>query len=212
MLAAELQGKLKATKEQNSKSDEKPKRFTTVELQAAVDEGKISQGQMTEYLIETKAEEFYERKVHEQEAREATIRPIENALKEIKEYRQYLPWLNDKTDPKFAEVEDEFDDLVQKGYPSNQMTEALAVRHVAGSLASLKKTKDMHEFTRTGATVHAENSAGGADKSSLVKDVVDKVPKELVEGWRKMGSTEVEIKKYAKRHFDKMAARRARFG
>ena len=118
----------------------------------------------------------------------------------------------DKNAPKFAEVEDEFDDLVQKGYPSNQMTEALAVRHVAGSLASLKKTKDMHEFTRTGATVHAENSAGGADKSSLVKDVVDKVPKELVEGWRKMGSTEVEIKKYAKRHFDKMAARRARFG
>lgn len=208
---ARLEERVRLQEEAAKKPPEK-RRYTTDEIQAAIDAQQITAAQGAAYLARVEAEEVIERRDRERQERETKERPLNTARNQLGEYVSILPWLADDGDERTQQVSVKYQELIRDyGMAPNEVTKALAVRQSVGELDKVRKQKEMGALTRLGTATHAELPGGGR-REKAAGDPISKVPQGMVSYWRTYGATEEQVKKYAQQHLDKVAARRVRFG
>lgn len=203
---ARLEERLKVLEEQSKQKTSEPEQkvYTIPDLQAAVDAGTINQAEMTAYLVKQETKRIQEEERQKAEA----LQPIHTAINEIGEYRKFLPELNSRTSETFQKASAQYLELVGRGLPKNEITEALAVQMTFGSLEKLKKQRDVQDQTRNGFTPHAEAPAGGPETPKALD--ISKAPADIVAIWNKTGVTPEQRKVEFKYWQEKQAARAAR--
>ena len=140
---ARLEGELSVLK--TAPKAEQPKaepRLTWAQLQAAIDDGKITQTQAFEYREETLKKDLdakWEAKLRQERETHTRVTTVSS---ELAQYRTVLPASVTPGTPERQKVEAVFLDLVQLGYdPQDPRTELLAARQAFGSIATLKDRK-----------------------------------------------------------------------
>jgi hypothetical protein len=202
-----LEEQLNAVNRQAERAAEKPV-FTPEQVQAEIDAGRLSPAMAAVYLSRAETQ----RVLAEERARETARRPVEAAIEKINEYREVLDWANDRTHPNFLKAQHKFRELVSRGSPANEATELTALEFIAGDLATLRRKNEMRTATRAAARPAPADVGGGGDNGPRSTDVTTKVDKGLIDGWKKMGATDDQVKKYAQHHLDRMAKRRGGIG
>lgn len=202
-----LEEQLAAAKQ--TREEKTQKVFTPEEVQAEIDAGRLSPALGAAYLARTETQ----RVMREERALEQARKPIEAALQRISEYREVLDWTNDRTHPNFLKAQVKFRELVARGSPANEATELTALEFIAGDLDVAKKRYAMRETSRTaGRPAPADVGNGGGGSPQRSTDVTTKVPRELIDGWKRMGANDEQLKKYAQHHLDRQAKRRGMAG
>lgn len=205
-----LEEQLSAAKQQQERTPQK-KVFTPEQVWAEVAAGRLDADKANEYLENTKQTLRDQVRAALREEIAAT-RPIETAIEKINQYRSEIDWANDKTHPNFLKAQVKFRELVARGSPMNEATELTALEFVAGDLDTLRKRNAMREQTRAGARPAPVDVGAGGNGTQRSTDVTSKVPKDLVEGWRRLGANDEQVKKYAQHHLDRMSRRRTAMG
>ncbi len=137
---ARLEGELEATKRPPVTPETKPEpRLTWTQLEAAIEEGKVTSAQAKEYDRETLRKELqaeFERKLSETRD---TDRRGSTVQSELDQYKQTVPSIVTRGTPERLKVEKEFSYLVSLGYDRNDLrTELLACRTVLGDVTTMK--------------------------------------------------------------------------
>lgn len=165
--AARLEGELEALKRTPSKPETAtPPRYTASQLQAMIDEGKATVGQVLAYQEETLKKELaatVEQKVAETLSTNQRGSTVQT---ELNEYKTLVPEALQVGTPENQKVLKEFSYLVNLGYDRNDpRTEVLAARAAFGDTTSLK-TKIAAKAIPTGRDTMQDTTASGKPKPS----------------------------------------------
>jgi hypothetical protein len=198
-----LEERLKALEEQKQ-APQSQQPLSDTDFYSAV-QAKVDSGEWTEAQARQAYGQFERKKIKQElEIEQKARKPLEKAVEEIDQYKALLPWLNSRTSDKFLEVKAEYDRLTGVyGLPGNEVTEALAVRNIAGSLEKLRRQQAMASQTRNTGTFHAETGAGNADNGEKKLDI-SKAPDNLKAFWEATGTPqktrEIEFQNWKKHH------------
>ncbi len=151
-----LEEQLSATRQQQERVPEKPV-YTAEQVQAEMDSGALPVSLGARYLARIETEQA----IREDRQREAARRPLDNAIRQLKEYKAELDWLADPSHPNTRRAEAKYDELVARGHVANQITTVTALELVAGDLATIRRKNEMREATRAGARPAVPDASGG---------------------------------------------------
>lgn len=166
--AARLEGELEALKRTPAKPETAttPPRYTAAQLQAMLDEGKATVGQVFAYQEETLKQELQaqvEKKVSETLS---THQRGNTVQQEIQEYRSLVPEALQAGTPENQRLVREMNYLVSLGHDGNdQRTALIAARAAFGDPESLK-TKRAAKAIPTGRDTMQDTTASGKPKPS----------------------------------------------
>jgi len=157
---AALQGRLAELEAQvKAKPADQPKRYTRVELNAAVAEGKISQEQ-ADAEMDRQTSENVETKAHRVAL--DTITAVERKKhvdSEVARYKSVAPEILDDAHETRQRIKEEFGALVELGDdPRDVATQLKAIRAVLGPVARLEQARGGRSQHET----HRETGGGGA--------------------------------------------------
>lgn len=218
---ARLAERLRLTEETLSKqqtTQAQPKIYSVTELEAAVTNGQITREDAERYKFEVivpreiqAQTEARDRARQEQEAKE---RPLTEARKSLGEYTRLHPWLADPANTRTQEIVQRYNQLVNTyGLPQNEITTTLAISQVLGPIDRATQRRDVDNLTSRNTGTFSEAGAGGAVNRGATGNALSKVPKDLVDGWKKLGITDQKtLESYAQFHLTKAARRRATIG
>jgi hypothetical protein len=124
------------------------------------------------------------------------------------------PWLADKSNARTQEIGQRYNQLVTTyGLPQNEITTTLAISQVLGPVDKATQRREVDNLTSRNTGTFAEAGAGGAVNNTATGNALSKVPKDLVDGWKKMGVTDPKtLESYAQFHLTKATRRRATIG
>ena len=187
------------------------------EIEDLVDGGQITRKDAERYKAEVLFPRQVEQEIDKRDRarlqRDAEVRPLERAARDIQKYVKEVPWLADDSDQRTQEIGVKHRELVRDfGYPDNWATKRVAIEMSLGPLDKIRGQREVANLTQRGTSTHAAPSAGGPGSEGKKSDVVAKVPKEMVDYWRSTGASEDQVKKYAEHHLAKATRRRAQFG
>lgn len=165
--AARLEGELEALKRTPAEPKTAiPPRYTASQLQAMIDEGKATVGQVLEYQEETLKKELaaeVDKKVSETLSTHQRGNTVQS---ELQEYKTLVPEALQAGTPENQRVLKEFSYLVNMGYDRNDpRTEVLAARAAFGDPESLK-TKRAAKAIPTGRDTMQDTTSSGKPKPS----------------------------------------------
>lgn len=165
--AARLEGELEALKRAPTKPETAtPPRYTASQLQAMIDEGKATVGQVLAYQEETLKKELaaeVDKKVSETLS---THQRGNTVQQEIQEYRSLVPEALQPGTPENQRLVREMNYLVSLGHDGNdQRTALIAARAAFGDPESLK-TKRAAKAIPTGRDTMQDTTSSGKPKSS----------------------------------------------
>lgn len=169
-----------------------PQFYTSQQLQAAVDTGKITPAQMSDQLAWQRAYESEQRVEQKLEAKQRA----QSALNEINQYVDKVPALMQTTSPEFQKVSQAAREIAAEW--GKEVTDPLvqrrALREAMGSLEQLTKVKKAAETPRGNANMDGESrgsngQSGGAPKADPLKDV----PQMYKDHWKRLGYTEKQM-------------------
>jgi len=214
---ARLDERLKILEEQKEAPKTVEQVFTITQVEQAVEDGRISRTEGERYKAEVLLPKLLDREFtkrdNQREAKEKLERPLAKAKTEISEYVQLIPTLTQDGDPRATEVFQRYNELVNEyDLPATDVTKAVALRDVIGSLDKLRKQAEVRNLTRNGTTNQVEAGAGGTDHKANEGDPTKKVPADMVAEWKRTGATDEQVKKFAQFHLDKINRRRRTFG
>lgn len=139
--AARLEGELEAMKRQPpaTKAESAPARYTEAQLQAFVDEGKITTGQALAYQAETLRTETKQMVDQKIQDTLSSVTKQSSLQKEVERYRKVIPDIDTPGTEARQKLEKEFTYLVNMGYDlKDPKTEILAARAAFGDPAVLE--------------------------------------------------------------------------
>jgi hypothetical protein len=148
-----------------------PKELTPAELRAAVDEGRLDQGQADEIRDRQLERRVETRLAGQLETTLAERARVDRASDELTRYRKAIPELADKSSDSFARVQTEFDRLIGYGDSAGSLvTEVKAIRTAFGDIGKLEKLAapaDREAYTEiaSSAPAQGEPQADGWPKS-----------------------------------------------
>lgn len=165
--AARLEGELEALKRTPTEpKTATPPRYTAAQLQAMIDEGKATVGQVLAYQEETLKKELaaeVDKKVSETLSTHQRGSTVQT---ELNEYKTLVPEALQVGTPENQKVLKEFSYLVNLGYDRNDpRTEVLAARAAFGAVDSLKN-KLSAKAIPTGRDTMQDTTASGKPKPS----------------------------------------------
>lgn len=140
-----------------------PPRYTPAQLQAMVDEGKATIGQVLAYQeesvrldVEKKVDERLDAKLKES-SKTTTLQ------RELGQYKQVVPEVLQPGTPERLAVEKEYAYLVDLGYSaSDPRTELMAVRAALGSVETIQAKRKSKTIPTERETMQDTQSSGGA--------------------------------------------------
>lgn len=201
-LLAELleQNKLERAHRTQPKAPEPVKEapvWTREQLQAAVDEGKITTADMVDYLSELKTSKAVAKAREELKAEFAADRLTGTVEQKIAAYRAEHPDLTEKGSATRAAVVEKFNELVELGYdPKDLRTELVACQFVVdGKKAPVKETTS----TRVRSIEASGSRSGGNDASGS-----DKWPKWVPAENRAFYETQIDKGRYKDMNDEKL--------
>ena len=159
-----------------------PQMYSPEQLQAAVDQGRITPAQMADQIA-------WQRQ--EQGKREilASIKQdqrAERALTEVNQYIAKMPALTSTSSPEFRkvaaaaqEIADEMNLPIQ-----DARVQRRALRETFGTLDRIADVRTAREFDREHADTHAASGAGGGRTEPRVKDKLAGIPQEQIAFWK----------------------------
>jgi hypothetical protein len=164
---ARLEGELEAMKRQPAEpKTATPPRYTASQLQAMIDEGKATLGQVLAYQEETLKKELtaeVDKKVSETLSTHQRGNTVQS---ELQEYKTLVPEALQAGTPENQKVLKEFSYLVNMGYDRNDpRTEVLAARAAFGDPTSLKAKRDAKAIP-IGRDTMQDTTASGKPKPS----------------------------------------------
>lgn len=146
-----------------------PKRYSRVELKAAVSAGQVTQDQADDIWAKQVKDEAREEAVAA--AREDSSRRTqqEQLDHDLNEYKRLAPEIKDRTSDTFEKVRTEFQYMTRNGSPKDLATELAAIRAVLGPLDKLEKAK-----SATRSEDHDQQGGGGRQEERKAgKKLVD---------------------------------------
>ena len=218
---ARLAERLKLAEETLSKQQTvqaQPRIYSVAELEAAVADQRITREDAERYKFEVivprQVQTQTEAREKARQEHEAKERPLTEARKSLGEYTRLNPWLADPANTKTQEIAQRYNHLVtNRGLPQNEITTELAISQVLGPIDKVTQRREVDSLTSRNTGTFAEAGAGGVVNNTVTGNALSKVPKDLVDGWKKMGVTDPKtLEDYAKFHLAKATRRRATIG
>lgn len=203
---ARLEGELEALKRQPPpQAAPTPPRYSATQLQAMIDEGKATVGQVLAYQEESLRMEM-DRKLEEKvQAHLSTSAKTSSLQQELARYRSAIPEVAQVGTPERVKAEQEFNYLVGIGYDAKDpRTELMALRVAHGSIESIEARRTAKTIPTGRETMQDIQSPGGVKQSE--PDVLKKMTAAQRQHYQKMldrgvykGWDEVreELKEYA---------------
>lgn len=190
-----------------------PRAYSMQEIQAAVDAGTISPVEAADYLAKQRAEEVASRVLNEERTRVDVESRHSTALTQVKAYAELAPWITDRTDSRFAQLDSEYRKLTDPNglyrLPQSPATDLLVLEQVLGPITKLRKKSEVVVQRDT----HTEAGAGGNGtqfKPGAGNGVLAKAPKNLVDFWDRTGTIqkdrEAELKIWEQREARRKSA------
>lgn len=167
-LRAEFEA-FKAGSKSSKEEQDQPKRYSRVDLKAAVAAGQVTQDQADDIWAKQVKDEAREEAVAA--AREDSSRrtQTEQIDRDLTAYKRLAPEIKDKTSDTFEKVRAEFQYMTRNGSPNNLATELAAIRAVLGPLDKLEKAK-----SATRSEDHDQQGGGGRQEERKTgKKLVD---------------------------------------
>jgi len=198
-----LAERLRVIEEERSRAAAQPAQriYTIAELNAAVDAGQIQRADADRYVEEIIIPRRIAQVTEEREAKIAEKIPVVKAIAEINEYRQHLPFLNDRNHPEFQKVAKQYFELVNQGLPKNEVTEALAVKLTHGNLDTYRKKAELAAANANPRTMPSDAGGGNGATRSSAKVDVSRAPDMMRHIWESTGTPqadrEAEYRAYA---------------
>jgi hypothetical protein len=193
---------------QQQQQQDKPQKFTPQQVQAALDAGKISFAEASDYLAKLRAEETAEKYLKQERERNDSETRTARANASIDAYIKAAPWLTDKSDPRRTQLEDEHRKLTDPygiyRLPEGPTVDLMVLERVLGPVDKLKGRADVSRFSREHSPTHSESGARGAGTGSGDaggKGLLDKMPKHFHDFWERTGTSQAEREKEAKIYF-----------
>lgn len=173
---ARLEGELEAMKRQPPpQTAPTPPRYSAAQLQAMIDEGKATVGQVLAYQEETMRLEM-DRKLDEKV--QATLKAsakTSTLQQEMDRYKATVPEVTQEGTPERQQVVKEFNYLVGLGYDaSDPRTELMAVRAALGSVETIQERRKSKSIP-TGRETMQDIQASGGGKPQGEPDVLKKM-------------------------------------
>jgi hypothetical protein len=185
---ARLEGELEALKQKPAPTAEKV--YTMAEVNAAVEAGTITRAQGDSYIQEHTLPNVFKQVLSARDAEQRQLQPLVKAEADIEDYKRQIPELNNKSDPKFVAVANQYHRLVADGLPENLVTQRVALEMTYGSLDKLKKKAEIEAQTRErGANGMPVDTGAGGPKPTNGKVDVSKAPAHLVAYWDRTGTS-----------------------
>lgn len=190
--------------EQAAKPAKEPE-FTPLQIQAAVDAGKISQVEATQYLVE----QSLSKKLAEQQRQAKAEAPLVTARQTLAEYVKAMPDLADERSESNKKAFMHYRDLVDVyGLPDNEATKVAALKATVGDLDTIKARRETRELTRTSARTTVPGSAGGQGGQVNQKPDISKAPAELVAMWDGTGTDTAARERQYKYYLERQAGKK----
>lgn len=184
--AARLEGELEALKRQPvTPAQPVEKRYTPAQLQAFVDEGKITVGQVLAYQEETIRQEM-ERKLDAKLTEKLAGASQQTTLqREINKYRESIPEVEQPGTPERTKLEQEFTYLIQLGYDKNDpRTELMAARAAFGDPDLAKQKRQAKSITTPRETI--QDIASNGSPKPAEKDPLKQLTSEQRKHYQRM--------------------------
>lgn len=202
---AEREGRLKALQEQRQQASSQQERvFTMAEVNAAVEEGKITRAQADAYIEEKIIPYRYQQLRQKEITQERQQKPLEAANTYVNDYVKVMPQLASRDSKEFIEVATKYAELVREGHHDDVRTQKLALDLVYGDLERRRRRASLE--TRPTPTIPVETPGRPVAPSGKVD--VTKAPAEFQEIWRKTGTTLEAQERQYKIYLEKQAAKR----
>lgn len=172
---ARLEGELEAMKRAPAPpTAPTPPRYSAAQLQAMIDDGKATVGQVLAYQEETMRLEM-DRKLDEKvKATLATTAKTSTLQQEMDRYKHAVPEVTQEGTPERQQVVKEFDYLVRLGYDAHDpRTELMAVRAALGSVETIQERRKSKSIPTGRETMQDIQASGGSKPSE--PDVLKKM-------------------------------------
>jgi hypothetical protein len=189
---AELRGRV--TAQPAAQPQQQPRFFKPEELQALVDQGRITPMQATDQIAWQRQQEGMREIEQKQTLREKTTA----ASAEVAKFMDKIPGLTNTTSDEFRKVSRAAYEISDElGLPvSDPRVQRRALRETFGTLDRITDTRTAREFDRRAADTHTEvgRGAGGAEAT---KDPLKDVPAAQMEYWKRLGYSREQMLKEA---------------
>lgn len=171
---------------------QQPQFYTADQLQALVDQGRISPAKMAEQLA-WQAKELAKRELRTEwvsDQRKTT------ALQEVNQYLDKIPALANQSSAEFAKVRRAAFEIADEtgmdvGDPRVQKR---ALRETFGTLDRIAQTAKLQDYSRQHADTHVETAGGGGANRTQQTDPLKNVPPELLAHWKRLNYTPERMK------------------
>lgn len=185
-LRAEFEAFKSGAKSSKDQQDQ-PKRYSRVELKAAVSAGQVTQDQADDIWAKQVKDEAREEAVAA--AREDSSRRTqqEQLDHDLNEYKRLAPEIKDRTSDTFEKVRTEFQYMTRNGSPKDLATELAAIRAVLGPLDKLEKAKSATRSEDHDQQGGGGRQDGGGKAGKKLVDTLSPREKEHYDGMIKRG-------------------------
>ncbi len=169
--------------------------YTSAQLQAAVDTGKITPAQMSDQLAWQRAREAeinIERRLEDKQRNSA-------ALNEINQYVDKIPALMQSNSPEFRKVAAIANEIASEmgRNVDDPLVQKRALREAMGSLEQISKVRSIVGASRN-ADTGTETRSGGGQSTTTTSDPLKDVPQMYKDHWNKLGYTKEQMLSEAK--------------
>jgi hypothetical protein len=184
---------LRAKVEKQSTPQEKV--WSSQELQALVDAGRITPALMTEQIAYQQSRAMEQRIVQTQAQEQKRVA----ASTEVQQFLSKVPELNDTTSKEFRRVAEEAHRIADEtGIPTTDpRTQRLALRAVYGPLEKVVTAKQTREYERKNADTHVETARGGQPAGGD-KNPLKGIPQHYLDHWKALRYTPEQMAEEAK--------------
>lgn len=193
---ARLEGRVEAAKPAAPAAQ---KVWTETELQALVDQSRITPAQMAAQIAMQVAASTKREVLTEIDQRQRT----QTALHEVNDYRTKIPALANTASPEFQRVASAAWDIAEETGMDvrDPRVQRRALRETFGTLDRIAAAATTREFSRAHAETHTETGGGGGHRAATPDPLKDVEP-ERIEYWKAHGYTRermIEEAKYIRR-------------
>lgn len=195
--AARLQGELDASRRQQpQQTQQQPQFYTPNDLQALLDQGKITPAVMTAQIA------WQERQIAKQEMRQEFFQAerLRTAGAEVNRYLSEMPKLSDTGSEEFRRVNvltREIADELQLP-AEDPRVQRRALQIAFGPVDKLVKSRVASETTRTQSDTYVESGGGGRGVPQVSKDPLKDIPTSYKAHWEKLGYSHEQMVEEAK--------------
>ena len=202
--AARMEGMWQQSQKQQAPPPQQPVQVDPTQLQALVDQGRITPMQAADILSRQHAQTYATQITLQAVQTQQLAQKLQTAKSEVDAYIQKLPSLRDQSSPEFQKVADEAyrlsDDM---GLPVTDLrVQRAALRATYGSIDRIQTQQRAREVSRDASLPHTESGVGGSRGQAPQTNGADPlkgIPQHYLDFWKSRGYSRermVEESKY----------------